>query len=89
MKKLLSVFFLTSLLAGAAYADQHEKDGASTETGVDASVNVGDDVSVDTDANAGMDADMQADDHYHDHDGHMVDEGDMETDDEDAETYTD
>lgn len=63
MKKLLSVFFLASLLSGPAYAGHHEHDAADNDDEII--------VEADTDEDAGLYGD---DEHHHDHDHEHDDE---------------
>lgn len=91
MKKFLSIFFLASLMSGAAFADHHEMHGDA-----DAGLNVGTEISVDdgvevgADADADVDTDVDADaGHGHmNHDGHA--HGEMDADvDADADAMVD
>lgn len=89
MKKFLSIFFLASLMSGAAFADHHEMHGDA-----DAGLNVGTEISVDDGVEVGADADVDTDvdadaGHGHmNHDGHA--HGEMDADvDADADVMVD
>lgn len=94
MKQFLSIFFLASLLSGAAYAgnigsangDADAGLNVGTEITVDDGVEVGADADTDVDADAGADAG-----HGHmNHDGHAHGHGGAEADvDADADVMVD